>query len=393
MSGSKASTFFWTKRRVWAVAIAFLVGCAPITAVTEPLCVPSYEALLVLSDLSAGQGPSRLKERTPMPSRQLIAYGVNGRTYQADLYRLAAEPQAGIVLVPGAAQQGKDDPRLVALAYTLARVRFAVLVPDLKGVRDLKVRPSDIQEVADAFAYLADQRELAPEGRAGIGGQSYAVGPALLAAMQPSLRDRVRFVEGVGGYYDITNVVTFFTTGRYRENVTKPWRYMEPNTYGKWVFVLSNVDRFSEPDRGLLTRMAERRIKDPQAPIEDLAEQLGPKGRSLYDLLANTDPDRVHALIAGLPEGIRTDMAALDLSGRDFSALRARLILVHGEDDNIIPYTESMHLDHAVPPYQARLFLVRGLRHVDIRGLRFLDTWRMACAIEALLSERRLGPP
>ncbi|HEY9857313.1 MAG TPA: hypothetical protein V6D05_16325 [Stenomitos sp.] len=382
-----------TRRRVWGVAIALLLGCAPITGVREPLCVPSYEALLVLSDLSAGLGPSRLKETTPTPSRRLIAYQVQGRPYQGDLYRLEAAPQAGIVLVAGAAEKGKDDPRLVALAYTLARVRFAVLVPDLKDMRELKVRPSDIQEVADAFSYLADQPELSPGGRAGIGAHSYSVGPALLAAMEPRLRDRVRFVQGVGGYYDTTNVVTFFTTGWFRENAAQPWRYMEPNTYGKWVFALSNVDLVRPPDRDLLTRMAVRRIKDPKAPIADLADKLGPEGRSVYDLLANTDPNRVSTLIMRLPADIRSAMAVLDLSTRDFSTLHARLILIHGEDDNIIPYTESLHLDHAVPPGQARLYLIHGLRHVELHGLGLFDAWRLACAVEALLAERRLGAP
>lgn len=380
-------------RLLWSLVVALLIGCAPVTAVTEPMCMPSYEALLVLSDLSAGSGPSRLKDRTPTPERRLVSYAVDGRTYQGDLYRLPSPPQAAIVLVPGAAQRGKDDPRLVALANTLARVRFAVLVPDMTGVRDLKVRPSDIHEVADAFTYLVSQPELAPEGRAGLGGHSYALGPALMAAMEPALRDRVRFVYGVGGYYNITNVIAFFTTGRYRQEPQDPWRYLEPNDYGKWVFVLSNVDRFSEPDRGLLTRMAERRIADPRAPIEELAGQLGPEGRSLYDLLTNTDPERTPALIEALPEGIRTDMAALDLSRRDLGELRSRLILVHGQDDDIIPYTESVLLDRAIPPYQARLFLLHGLQHVDIRGLGVRDTWRLACALEALLLERKLGPP
>ncbi len=379
--------------RLWGLALALLVGCAPITAVTEPMCVPSYESLLMLADLSAGQGPSRLKQITPWPDRRLVDYTVDGRFYTGDLYRLSAAPQAAIVLVPGAAQKGKDDPRLVSLAYTLARVRFAVLVPDMTGVRDLKVRPSDIQEVADAFTYLASRRELAPEGRVGIGGHSYAVGPAILAAMQPELRDQVRFVYGIGGYYDITNVIRFFTTGYYRLEPTEPWRYLAPNDYGKWVFVLSNVDRFSEPDRSTLTQMAERRISDPKAPIEELAMRLEAEGRSLYELLSNTDPERTPALLEALPAGIWSDMQALDLSRRGLSDLRARLILIHGEDDTIIPYTESIRLDRAVPSYQARLFLLRGLQHVDIRGLGIRDAWRLSCALEAILMERRLGPP
>lgn len=378
---------------LWALLLALLLGCAPITAVTEPLCVPSYEAMLVLSDLSAGAGPSRLKQVTPAPQRQLLTYSVSDREYQGDLYRLSAPPKAAILLVPGAAQKGKDDPRLVALANTLARVGFAVLVPDMAGVRDLKVSPHDVREVADAFTYLVARSDLAPQGRAGIGGHSYAVGPAILAAMEPALRDRVRFVQGVGGYYDIEDVIAFFTTGYFRAAPGDPWKYMAPNAYGKWVFVLSNADRFGEPDRTLLTTMAKRRIDDPNASIGDLAGQLTPAGRSLYQLLDNADPNRVPELIASLPESIREGIAALDLTHRDLRQLKARLILIHGEDDDIIPYTESVRLDRALPSYQARLFLVHGLHHVNLKTLGLVGTWRLACAVEALLAERRLGPP
>jgi hypothetical protein len=67
--------------------------------------------------------------------------------------------------------------------------------------------------------------------------------------------------------------------------------------------------------------------------------------------------------------------------------LRAKLILLHGTDDAIIPYTESMALAAAVPPRQAELFLIDGLVHVDVRpfGLDRRAMWR---AIHSLLAQR-----
>src|SRR3970282_281862 len=49
-----------------------------------------------------------------------------------------------------AAPAAKDDPRLVAFATTLARARFLVLVPDVAGLRQLRVRAADAREIADA---------------------------------------------------------------------------------------------------------------------------------------------------------------------------------------------------------------------------------------------------
>lgn len=384
-------------KRLCSMIVAILlamVACSPGVTLVDPYCIPSAEAVLLIEDLAAGSAPTRLKAQTPMPRREFSSFTMNGRTYQADFYRGASgSPRAGVLMVPGVAQRGKDDPRLVGFANSLARVGFAVLVPDFANVRNLKVQPGDVDEVSDAFEYLVSRPDLAPQGRAGISAHSYAVGPAILAAMKPQLRDRVRFVQGVGGYYDIRSVITFFTTGYFRAPGDKTWRHLKPDPYGKWVFVLSNAERLAEPsDQTTLTEMARRRLADGQAPIDDLVTRLGSEGRALYALLENTDPNRTQDLISQLPTALRSDLEALNPADKDIHLLRARLILVHGKDDATVPYTESESLDQKLPARQVRLFLLHGLAHVDILGQGILDRWHLSCAAEALLAERWLGP-
>jgi len=374
--------FAVSRRWLAGLLITLLAGCAPL---------PDDEAARVLADLAAGAGPSRLKQLTPDPARRTLAYALQGRTCAGDLYVPGDPPHAGIVLVPGVAERGKDDARLVAFATTLARARFLVLVPDLPNLRALRVQASDAQGVVDAFDCLLSRAELPRDGRVGVGAFSYAVGPAVLAALDPAIRARVDFLLGVGGYYDLRQVVTFFTTGYFKRH--GEWTYLEPNRYGKWVFVLSNLERLADPgDRSAFRVMAGRRLGDPHAPIDDLGVNLMPEGRALLALLENRDPLQTPALIDALPAAIRTDIGALNLAGRDLSRLRARLILLHGTIDGMIPYTESMALAAAVPPGQAELYLVDGLAHMDIRpfGLDRRALWR---AVTALLAQRGKANP
>jgi hypothetical protein len=72
-----------------------------------------------------------------------------------------------------------------------------------------------------------------------------------------------------------------------------------------------------------------------------------PKGQSVYALLTIRDPNRVHDLIGQLPPPIREEMKALDLSRRDLSSLQARLVIMHGRTDPMIPFTESVALAQA----------------------------------------------
>jgi pimeloyl-ACP methyl ester carboxylesterase len=107
----------------------------------------------------------------------------------------------------------------------------------------------------------------------------------------------------------------------------------------------------------------------------------------VYALISNTDPELAPQLLAGLPESVRTDMTALDLSQNDLSALRARLLLVHGRHDPMIPRQESISLAGAVPPGQVHLFVTDALAHVEVQpGLG--DYWKLWRAVYALLSER-----
>lgn len=119
-----------SSRLAVALLSAALVACAPGR---------TFEALDVLRDIASGAGPSRLKATAPAPRKTTLAYCAAGARRVADLY-VAGTPKAGLVLVPGVARAGKDAPRLVAFARTLARARFMVLVPDIANLRALRAR-------------------------------------------------------------------------------------------------------------------------------------------------------------------------------------------------------------------------------------------------------------
>jgi hypothetical protein len=359
------------------------------------------DAVLLLGDIAARGAPSGLKERTPQPSRTQITYTIDGRAHTGDLYLPGdGKSEAGIVLVPGMVQEGKEAANFVAFATTLARARFAVLAPQLAGHSDLRIEPGQAREVADAFRFLADREDLSPEGRAGIAGISYALGPVVLAALEDDIRQRVRFIFGVGGYYDLRTAIRFVTTG-YFEVDGSP-RSVKSSEYGKLVFVKSVVRDLRDPkDRTIFEEIVEVKLKDFSADISPLAEALGPEGMSVHRLLTNTDPRLTTQLIAALPAATVATIDALTLSDKDLTRLTARLLLVHGKNDTLIPYPESVALGSAVAPSRARVYVLnKVMGHVDLTlshifSLRFWtkelpDAWRLFRAANLLLKEREL---
>jgi fermentation-respiration switch protein FrsA (DUF1100 family) len=367
----------WRLARFVLVAGLMCAACSPSRGI---------EAARVLADLS---GPDATQEPGMTPTA--VAFPPGSGVARGDLY-WPRDAEAALVLVPGVVPEGKDDPRLVELAQTLVRARFAVLVPDIANLRAQKVSPEDARAIAAAITWLAGCVEAATVPSVGVVAISYAAGPAILAALRPDAGPRVRFLVAIGGYYDLEAVVTFFTTGYFRTGPDEPWQQGEPNAYGKWVFIAANAERLDDPhDRAALAAMAERKLKDLDADVADLRAGLGPQGRAVAALLDNRDPDRVPALIENLPEAVRSDLAALDVSQRDLSQLDAHLLLVHGRDDPIIPSTESEALAAAAPDHTA-LYVVDSMAHVELGPAGLVDGFKLWRAVYRLLALRDAAP-
>lgn len=359
--------------------MATLFGCTPPQ-------LGDSDAALALEDIVAGANPSRLKAQTPVPRRQGVRYVIDGRARSGDLYLSPQGARAGIVLVPGVVARGKDDHRLIALANTLARLRFTVLVPDIKGLRRFQTRASDVREVADGFRYLLSQPEWVPQGRAGMAGFSYGGGIVLLAALEADVREKVTFLMGFGGYHSMLNIVTYFTTGYYREEEQGEWVYRNPHYYLKWVFTLSNADLLARPeDRAALRAFAHdiNGIDDDDFVLSNLAAD----AQALYALLTNEDPHRVSMLIENLSPRVRDELAGINPAVRDLAKIRAKVILLHGRGDTMIPYTESIALARALRVDQVELFIIEGYAHTDVRPKR-KDIPQLLKAMETLLAQR-----
>lgn len=366
-----------------AAGITLLVGAVLALTVSGSLW-RAYATTRLLLDLSTLSAPVPDRRTRPM-IRTPVTYEVQNRTYRADVYRPLEEPLAGLILIPGVGPKGKDDPRLIDFAAILARARFVVLVPDLVRLRKLQLRASATREIMDAIFYMSSAPSLVPNGDVGIVAISVAAGPAIRAALQPEVRERVRFILAIGGYYDLLTTLTFSTTGYFRHE--GEWHHQEPNELGKWVFVLSNIEELtSRSDRQIFGAIAQRKLDNQPLELDSLASRLSPEGQALHQFISNTDPRQAKALFAQLPEKVKYEIQALSPSEGNLSQMLASVILVHGLDDPIIPYTESIALARALPK-RSKLFLVKGLVHVSLKP-SLVDYWRLWRALYTLLAER-----
>jgi len=341
------------------------------------------EAGLVLEDLVSSD--SRLRKRTAAPTVQPLRPGDGGRALRADVYLPAGRARAGMVLVPGLAVAGKNDPRLVAVARTLARVGFVVLIPDIAGFRAYRMGVEDVEILVGAVQAVDAAPAMQPRLPLGIAAFSFASGPALIAALDPRVAQRVDFIVAVGGYQDLRRLIAYYTAGAYRGDGDAP----TPYDTGKWIFALGISEKLPrESDRRAIQAMARRAIyASPGAVEKSAAQTLSPGAAALLELLTNTSRERVPLLLSRLPAPLNAEITALNPAEQPLGGLHARLLLLHGRDDRIIPYTESIALAQSVPAGGADLFIIDGLAHVDLQPT-WADVDILLDMVNALLEQR-----
>lgn len=325
----------------------------------------SFVNLLVVSELLNFEQQGWLGKWSAAPKVMEISYPGPKGTVKADLFLPQGNSKrSGILLNHGVIDTGKDDPRLKRFAEILCRSGFVVLIPDFKGMRSFRIGPADIDEVQTAFNYFTSLKNYVLPQSCGLFGFSYGAGPTILAACRPAMRNKVRFIIAFGAYYDLKNVLSFIASGNFEFEGKR--YFQQPQEYGKWVFLANNLDLVVSPEeRSILQRILQVKLRDEKAPIDHFIPFLGKEGKNILALLSHSDPSQTDILIKKLPPAIQTQIEALSVAPV-MNKLHADLILAHGKDDDMIPFTETLRLARAVPdPHRVYVQILRSYSHVD----------------------------
>lgn len=384
--------------RRWRWVIAF-AGLALGTTLLAPLIWDLILSGLLMVEAFRPLRPGPVMWVTRSPQEVQVTFPGRRRMMEANLYVPAGGGRrAGVVLVHGVVETGKDDPRMVWVARLLARSGFVVLVPDFLGFKSLRLRTSDIGEMADAALYLRSLRDRILPDRIGMIGFSYGAGPMLVAAADPLIDGRLKFVVSFGGYYDLVQVIKFVTTGYYQYREERG--YSQPSDYTRWIFLRYNLDLLENPaDQAILARVSEERGWGSSQRLPDRLAGVTSEGQSVYRLLVNRDPEKVEGLVHQLAPFIRGMIDQLSPS-RQLRRLAAYTIIVHSDPDPFIPHTESLALAEALGSEgKVRLEILRLFRHVqpelpdtdlqNIVKVYLPEGWKIYWLIFDLLRQRR----
>ena len=272
----------------------------------------------------------------------------------------------GWVLLHGITRPGRHHPTLQRFARALAATRAAVLVPEIPPWRAMNLDPDHaVPTIRAATLALSARAETDPE-RIGLIGFSFGSPQALVASTDPRLAGALRAVVGFGGYFDLQRTLRFLFTGQH-DWAGSTYR-LRPDPYGRWIVGANYLDDAPgyEGHPGLadaLRRLAEH-AGDVRADswdpvyreIKDRMEQSLPVGsRALYRLFVpGPDDPPVNAsdgrdLADALAVAARGRSPLLDPAPY-LARVPAPVRLIHGRQDHLIPFTETLRMAAGFPP-------------------------------------------
>ena len=372
------------------------VGLLITTVALWLVLAPRLETAAMLLDLSGRQtrtgwlGVLLPDRRMAVQSRDLAVPTRHG-DIDARLYEPARRVGPPVIVFPGVHAGGLDEPRLARFATRLAETGVRVLSVPLPDLRRFRLTPRATDMIEDAAVWLADNRDLAPDGRVDMAGISFAGGLAMVAAGRPRLRDRLRQVVAFGGQADLPRVMRYLCTGDLPDGGHRP-----PHDYGLAVVLLHSLahlvpaEQRAPLDAAIVRFLEASSVYEHDAPEGErlLAEVRAAEARldqPARGLLASVLARDVAALGPRLLPFIDEVGGDPALSPGRSPATQAPVFLLHGAADNVIPPSETPALSAYLAAQgnrQVRVLLTPLVSHATMAGgaspldaLRLVNFW------------------
>jgi pimeloyl-ACP methyl ester carboxylesterase len=268
----------------------------------------------------------------------------------------------GWVVLHGITRPGRFHPSLLRFVRALASSRAAVVVPQIPEWVDLRLEPE--RTIPSVRAALDGLRSLAStsDGPYGLIGFSFAAPQVMITAAHEDIAHRLGGVIGFGGYCHVESMVRFQMTGCFEWEGTT--QHLRPDPYGRWIMGgnhLTSIPEYrnAQDVADALWRLAveagERRILawDPSYDTlkEQLRKQVSKDRRELFDLFAppsdrepaSSEAERITPLLTHAALEASPLLDPLPFLDR----VEIPVQLIHGRNDRVIPYTETLRLEAA----------------------------------------------
>jgi pimeloyl-ACP methyl ester carboxylesterase len=273
------------------------------------------------------------------------------------------EHPPALVVVHGLHQLGMEEPRLVNFAKALAEIGVEVLTPQVDAIADYRVVPESIDVIGKSAQELG---RIDGRPQVGVLGLSFAGGLSLMAAADPKYADSICFVAAVGAQDDVQRVEHYLVEGRTEWPDGRPLT-TPPHEYGWLILIYSHPEDFFAPADVEVARNSLRLLLHEDVNgAKHLSQQLSGSGQALMNAIFQHQRDSFRAKLTADLAWHSAEAVAVSPHGH-LQGLKARVLLVHGEGDDVIPPSETEWLAKDIPSGHLQAALIsRAISHVNL---------------------------
>jgi hypothetical protein len=242
-----------------------------------------------------------------------------------------------IFLLHGMSAYGIDDPRIYDLATNLSYSGYRVICPELEEVKSLKILADTIENIQTLYHLILEKYRNRKMGYFSV---SFSAGMGLTALA----KENIPVMMLVGGFYNIMNISGFVVSNFNKDD------------YGTYVLFYNFIDKIEKKyihlkeyfyeaalDNGL-----RRKNKSPKAPR--IYQKLKPSEKDFLNRIESSSElrkeiaEQISDLVREPSKRISPEYV--------IDSIQAKLSILHGKNDYVIPESESILLSNSLKSSQ-----------------------------------------
>ena len=293
--------------------------------------------------------------------------GLNGESVPVKIILPPKHFQKILILYPGASPFGEDHEEATSLAHIMSGIGFKVYMPRIPLLKQLIISRENIEWMIYFYQWVQSQ-ESDLKNRITVVGMSF--GGALLLKSCLDIRmqqPRPSSILLYSTFFDFDSSMNYLITGKYKKEDEEV--FMKPNDWGGIVIMHNYLSRVKTGfDTSKIRQNIGYRIQNDLEQADGHLKTLSEFERSFTHSLmtANYNPDVIDVfnLIR------KTFINELEeLSPRLWcDQFKQKVFIIHGSNDSMIPYTESIQLSESIPRNMLYISHLYGHKSIERLG-------------------------
>ena len=255
------------------------------------------------------------------------------------------------ILFPGASPFAEKHPGMTTLATAIMNLGFNVFIPRIPPLKKLNIKSNNVEWFARAYEQISFRNDVIKNQIIAVG-ISFGGSILLKATLDKRMQSNPpKSILMYGSCYDIESGLSFLVSGKITNG--DKISYIKPHDWGLIVLFHNFIKKI---DVGFETtqieKILEARVADNLPKVEKLKHQL-----------SNRDLDYVENILSGectpqIEKHIKKILISQKESLQSISPssfcdkILMKVFIMHGANDSMVPYTESIKLSQHLPNNQ-----------------------------------------